>query len=486
VEELPGAVDLAARNGDMVELRLDYLANPEAALPFVRELLHRITRIIITMRAPEQGGAGSHSYEDRRRFWLLARELPEVLFDIEFDFLNTEEFTIDWSRVICSHHDFSGVPSNLETIYERMTATLARVVKIAVQASDATDCLAIFRLLERAQLERRELIAIAMGQAGIMTRILGPSRGSFLTYASFDEESTTALGQVTANDLRKLYRIDQIDQETQVFGIIGNPVAHSLSPRIHNQAFAASDLNAVYIPLEVHSVEQFMRRMAHPKSRELDWRLTGLSVTAPHKSAVIGFLDWIDPAAREIGAVNTIVVDGDELRGHNTDAAGFIAALRAKFGSLDGARCAVIGAGGAARAVVWALRAAGADISLFARSVEQARELGQQYDVPVGQLMSANFASFNVVVNATPLGTRGEDDNETAATAAQLRGVRLAYDLVYNPIETRFLREARDAGCETLGGLEMLIAQAVEQFKLWTGREPDREVMRAAAINVLA
>ena len=486
VEELPGAAELAARAADMVELRLDYLEAPAAALPIVRKMLQRIARIIITMRAPEQGGAGSHSYEERRRFWLLARELPNVLFDIEFDLLNTEELTIDWSRVICSHHDFSGVPSDLETIYERMSATLARIVKIAVQANDATDCLPIFRLLDRANYEDRELIAIAMGQPGIMTRVLGPSRGSVLTYGPGDAGSTTAPGQIFANDLRELYRIEGIDRDTQILGIIGNPVGHSLSPRIHNAAFAASHLNAVYLPLEVHDAAGFMRRMARPKHRELDWNLRGLSVTAPHKSTVIGFLDWIDSAAREIGAVNTIVVDGDELRGYNTDAAGFIAALRAKFGSLAGAKCAVIGAGGAARAVLWTLQAAEADITLFARRVEKATELARQYEVSAEPLANAKFESFDIVINATPLGTRGENEKETAATAEQLRGVRLAYDLVYNPIETRFLREARDAGCETLGGLEMLLAQAVEQFKLWTGREPDREAMRAAVTGALA
>ncbi len=318
-----------------------------------------------------------------------------------------------------------------------------------------------------------------------MTRVLGPSHGSFLTYASFDKDSTTAAGQLTAKDLRELYRVGQIDQETQIFGIIGNPVSHSLSPRIHNAAFAASHLNAVYIPIQVDDARQFMPRMAHPKSRELDWNLCGLSVTAPHKSTVMNFLDWIDPSANEIGAVNTIVVRDDQLFGYNTDAAGFVSPLLEKIGSLNGVRCAVIGAGGAARAVLWALRNAGANITLLARNVEKATAASNQYDISGGQLQNARFESFDVVINATPLGTCGEHEDLTAATAEQLRGVRLAYDLVYNPTETRFLREAREAGCETLSGVEMLLSQAVEQFKLWTGSEPDRETMRDAAMRGL-
>ena len=213
-------------------------------------------------------------------------------------------------RLICSHHDFAGVPADLENIYRRMAATNAPILKIAVQADDAIDCLPVFNLIERARREGRELIAIAMGQAGVMTRILGPSRGSFLTYGSLDEDSATAPGQVTARELREVYRIDSIDRETEIMGVIGRPVAHSISPHIHNAAFAQANINAVFIPFEVHDVDSFMRRMVRTSSREIEWNLRGLAVTAPHKSSVMKHLDWIEPAAKEIGAVNTIVVPG--------------------------------------------------------------------------------------------------------------------------------------------------------------------------------
>jgi shikimate dehydrogenase len=221
--------------------------------------------------------------------------------------------------------------------------------------------------------------------------------------------------------------------------------------------------------------------MAHPRSRELDWNLRGLSVTAPHKSTVMSCLDWIDPAAKEIGAVNTIVVQDNELHGHNTDAPGFIAPLHNTFGSLKGARCAIIGAGGGARAALWALRNEGANVTLFVRDPDKASSVVMELGGDCRQLAGAHFGRCEIVINATPLGTRGEHVEQTPATAEQLSGVRLAYDLVYNPIETRFLRAARAAGCETLSGLEMLIAQAVDQFKLWTGQSPNAEIMRAAA-----
>jgi shikimate dehydrogenase len=366
-----------------------------------------------------------------------------------------------------------------------MAATPARVIKIAVQANDAVDCIPIFRLQDLALSEGREMIAIAMGPAGIMTRVLGPSRGSFLTYGALDDASATAPGQLTARELREVYRLDRIDRETEVFGIIGKPVGHSLSPHIHNAAFEAAKLNAVYLPFEVGDANEFMRRMVQPRAREIDWNLRGLSVTAPHKLTVMNRLDWIEPAAKEMQAVNTIVVRDDELHGYNTDAIGFISPLRGKFGSLKQARCAIIGAGGAARAALWALNSEGAQVSLFARDPALAEFFARQFNAECRSIADASFNGFDVVVNATPLGTCGERENETPVTSEQLRGVRLAYDLVYNPLETKFLREACAAGCETLSGFELLIAQAVEQFKLWTGREPDAEVMRAAALRKL-
>ncbi|HMG75321.1 MAG TPA: shikimate dehydrogenase [Pyrinomonadaceae bacterium] len=492
--DLEQAIARAAEVADIVELRLDCLDDNEReeALTFLRLYSNRSgTPVIFTLRCPEQGGHTTSDFEGRHRLWTSLIGLSSNAFiDLELDMAlgfaaSAGEPSIDWSRVICSHHDFRGVPSDLDQIYERMAATPALILKLVVQADDATDCLPVFRLLDRAQREGREMIAIAMGQAGVMTRILGPSRGSFLTYGSFDDESTTAPGQVTASELREVYRIDAVDQQTEVFGVIGNPVGHSLSPQIHNAGFATAGSNAIHIPIEVRDVGQFMRRMVHRGSRELEWNLRGLSVTAPHKSVVMNSLNWIEPAAKEMGAVNTILMREDELHGYNTDAEAFVAPLRRKFGSVRGARCAIIGAGGAARAALWALRNEGAQVSLFVRNPEKARPVSEEFETDLYSIAGASFAGFDIVVNATPLGTRGDREPDTVATTEQFRGVRLAYDLVYNPLETRFLREARAAGCETLGGIEMLLAQAVAQFKIWMGKDPDLEVMRAAAICAL-
>ena len=491
--ELREAIVQAAKVADIIELRLDYLDDGEL-IEVTQHLQDHLRESnlpkILTFRSVDQGGHIAE-IEQRRNFWLSLSKLPkDCLIDLEFDLAiefaqNASAGKFDLRNAICSFHDFAGVPKNLETIYEQMAATPARILKIAVQARDATDCLPIFDLLERAQSEGREMMAIAMGPAGVMTRILGPSRGSFLTYGSLDDESATAPGQVTAKDLREIYRFDQIDRDTEIFGIIGKPVGHSLSRQIHNAAFAAANLNAVYLPFEVTDANEFLRRMVHPKSRELDWNLRGLSVTAPLKSAVMDSLDWIDTAAKAIGAINTIVIRDGEMRGYNTDALAFISPLRRKFESLEKLQCAIVGAGGGARAAAWALREAGAKVSLLARDAAKAQIVAEELGVDYQPLARANFEEFQIVINATPLGTRGSTEDQTVATAEQLRSVRLAYDLVYNPLETRFLREARAAGAQTLSGIEMLIAQAIEQFKLWTGAQPDIEVMREAAMNGL-
>jgi 3-dehydroquinate dehydratase/shikimate dehydrogenase len=475
---------------DLIEVRLDCLtpAELETGASLITRLLEKSScQTILTFRPAEQGGRRPLSHEARRAFWSGAI-FSQSFFDVELDV--AEEFNsiesspplpIDWSRTICSHHDFRGVPRNLDEIYERLASTPARVLKIAVLANDATDCISVFNLLERARKEGRETIAIAMGPAGIATRILGPSRGAFLTYASPGSGAATAPGQISTGELREVYRLEEIDHETEIFGLVGLPVSHSVSPHLHNAAFAAAGLNAVYLPFEVHDVKAFIKRMIHPKTRELDWNVRGLSVTAPHKSAVLSQLDWVEPAAQEIEAVNTILIADNELRGYNTDARGFIKPLVQRLGDIRETRCAVIGAGGAASAALSALRRAGAKATLFARNDKKADLLAARFGITWMKLAGAGFAGFNVVINATPLGSAGQFENESPATSQQLRGARLAYDLVYNPTETKFLREARQAGCETLGGLEMLVSQATEQFRLWTGGSAPETVMYEAA-----
>jgi 3-dehydroquinate dehydratase/shikimate dehydrogenase len=466
--ELEEACGRASEFADLIELRLDCVQD----LDFdIEAFASRVSRpIILTFRPSEQGGYRAPGRHEREAFW-TGNLKANFFCDIEAD-LNVEF----GPHVIVSHHDFNGVPDNLDQIYEQLAATPAQIVKIAVHADDITDCIRVFQLLDRGRREKRETIAIAMGNAGVATRVLGPSRGAYLTYASLEDESATAPGQVNARQLRSLYRIDQINNDTMICGLVGLPVMHSVSPHMHNAAFAAAGVNGVYLPLEVKDLAAFIKRMVHPRTRELEWNLRGLSVTAPHKSSVMDLLDWIEPDAKEIGAVNTVVVENHGLHGYNTDVHGLIEPLRERLGSLAGLRVAVIGAGGAARAAVWAFGRDQAGVTVFARSPIKARSVSEDFGVTCEPLESASFAGYDVVINATP---------QSPAVAEQLAGAGLVYDLIYNPIETEFLKQGREAGCQTLGGLPMLVAQARRQFELWTGKTPSSDRMYAAAAAAL-
>ena len=495
-ETLPALIAEAKKAtswADIIELRIDALEHgaAERAKTQLAGLITSIAQpVILTFRPSEQGGYRNLSKDDRLAFWQTVFDSKAVFFDLEYD-LVTElinydaERQPDWSRVICSHHDFEKVPADLEEIYERLAFTPASILKLAVRANEITDCLQIFRLLRRAHDEERELIAIGMDDAGLITRILGPSRGSFLTYGAFDSDRGTAPGQLVASTLRSVYRIDSINSETMITGLVGLPVSHSVSPHLHNASFEAANIDGVYLPFHVSHLPNFVRRMVHPRSRELDWNLKGLSITAPHKTAMLNLLDWVEPTAQKIGAVNTVVIENEQLLGYNTDAQGLIEPLQRQFGALSGARVAVLGAGGAASAAVYALQRSNAKITLYARNLDKAQRVSQRFNISYKSLDSSTFADNDIVINATPLGSSGPHINETPVVAEQLRGVSLVYDLVYNPIQTVLLSEARSAGCEVLGGLEMLVAQAALQFKLWTNMQASSKLMYNAGASAL-
>jgi 3-dehydroquinate dehydratase / shikimate dehydrogenase len=490
------AIDKASAMADIIEIRLDYLEKSEfnEALRLLPDLLgNDACSFILTYRPAEQGGHLSIQMPDRYAFWSKyvgvrpSSNLVDIELDLALEFMRNGNVPINWENVICSYHDFNKVPSDLESIFGQMASTPAYVLKIAVKANTITDCIPLLHLLERARNQKREMIAIAMGQSGLLTRILAPSRGAFLTFASSDPIRATAPGQISAYDMRNLYHVHEINEETLITGLIGLPVGHSVSPHMHNAALAACQLNGVYIPFEVDNIDEFARRMVHPKFRELNWKLKGLSVTAPHKTSIMPHLDFIDPMAKDIGAVNTVVVEEDMLCGYNTDVEAALAPLRNRIGPLRGIRFAVLGAGGAARALLWGLKNEGGNVILFARDSKKATPLAEQFGIVCSPIHEAQFKDFDVVINTTPVGTRGKSEDESPVTLEQLKGARLAYDLIYNPSETRFMREAKEVGCETLGGLPMLVGQALEQFKLWTGNDSPMlaDVMFRAAQSAL-
>jgi 3-dehydroquinate dehydratase/shikimate dehydrogenase len=478
-DDMRSLADKAYPNCDLVELRLDCLNELTTdTVAWVRE------NTVLTLRPVGEGGNRDLSPEDRMAFW--AGVDVKCGADIEMDLIERLK-NKQFAPLICSFHDHARTP-DVEAIFDKLKATGADVIKIAVMAHDAIDTIDVWRLLDRAAAENRKLVAISMGEAGRSTRILALARGAYMTIAPPDLERPTAPGQIAAGELSGVYRVKELDRDTKVYGIIAGDTSYSMSPYIHNAAFGSLRMNSVFVPFQVADLNAFIRRMVREETREVDLNFHGFSVTNPHKQSIIPFLDNVEETAAKMGAVNTVKIDRGRLIGYNTDAEGFIAPLKRKYGKINGANVAVIGAGGAARACAFALVANGANVSIVARSNEKARALKTELNaidkrpsVKSYDLAAVSLSDHDIVVNTTPLGTRGEHVNESIANAEQLDGVKLVYDLVYNPAETRLLHEAKRAGAETLSGFDMLIAQAAEQFAIWTGHTAPVEEMAAAA-----
>jgi 3-dehydroquinate dehydratase/shikimate dehydrogenase len=482
-DELIEQIKLAEDLADLIEIRFDCLNPSEIKQVWNSPVSHK--EEIYTFRPKEQGGKRNLSKNERLEFWQSGNVTDWVDFEMDLYEMNAV-----WNHrnIICSHHDFSGVTENLDKVYDKMKATNAQlnnanndVLKIAVFANDITDSLTVWKLLERTKKDNTEIIPIAMGEAGKWTRILGLAHGAFMTYAALDVGQETAPGQVSAADLLEVYRAKELDETTEVYGILGNNTSVSMSPYIHNTAFKYHNLNSVFVPLQVHNLDEFVRRMVKPETREIELNFKGFSVTIPHKQAIIKHLDFVDETAEKIGAVNTVKIVDDKLHGYNTDAHGFIEPLLNSYGDLTGARVAVLGAGGAARACVYALKQNGARVTVFARDIEKTKGFAEEFRVELKKLPTADFSDFDILVNTTPLGMKGKAEGETPAIAEQLKGVHLVYDLVYIPFQTALMNEADKAEVPKIGGLAMLIAQAMEQQKIWTGLDaPMKEMSRAA------
>ena len=472
----------AAEFADVIELRFDCVNENEIDAIITHIAGSALNKpLLATFRSPEQGGNRQITIEQRKEFW---RNLPPSSFwaaDLEEDIADVQPAV---ENRIVSFHDFGGTPNDLANIYERLAASDG-IIKIAVQANDITDAIPLWKLLELAKSEGRHIIPIAMGEAGKWTRILGLAHGSPLAYASLESGSETAPGQISARDLTEIYCAKTLNANTAVYGIIGGNTSYSMSPYIHNAAFRAKNLNKVFVPLQTTTLDEFIRRMVKPETREIELNFAGFSVTAPHKQAIIRHLNEIDESAKAIAAVNTVKIVDGKLFGFNTDAEGFIHPLKNAYENLRDARAAVVGAGGAARACIYALRKEGADVTIFARDTQKARNLAEEFNTAIESLTQNSYSGFDFLVNTTPLGTIGISENDTVAASDQLNNVKLVYDIVYNPAETRLLREAKAAGAQTINGLEMLIGQAVRQFEIWTGTDAPKETMLSAARDKL-
>lgn len=488
-EDLINKIKRAENLADFIEIRFDCL-NPDE-IHKVRPHLTSKKTLLLTYRPKEQGGRIKADLNRRIAFWndfALAKS-PDFFVDLEFDV--PPQVLNQKAQKIFSFHDFSGVPNSLEKIYGQL-AVKSEIVKIAVQTNDIADSIAVWKLLTKAKGENRKIIPIAMGESGKWTRILGLAHGAFMTYATLDKGNETAPGQISVRDLIEVYRVRNLDENTAIYGILGNNTSVSLSPYIHNTAFKFHKLNAVFVPLQTHNLDEFMRRMVKAETREINLNFQGFSVTIPHKQSIFRHLDCLDETAEKIGAVNTVKIINGELHGYNTDAKGFIEPLLNIYGDLAGAEVAVLGAGGAARACVYALTQHRANVTVFARDLNKSASLAEEFQITLKKLpqtreqfKKTGYGDFDILVNTTPLGMKGKFEEQTPAYAEQLKGLKLVYDLVYVPFQTALMTEADKAEVPKINGFAMLIAQAAEQQKIWTDLKPPVTEMSQVAMKKL-
>ncbi len=391
------------------EFRLDSLAEPAAFLPALEAFLdeHPAVDAIATCRRVTNGGGFAGTARDEARVLHAAAVSGASVVDLSVE--SAEELQADApeelnilrhspARLLVSWHDFAGTP-DLESVYDRIARFAPALVKIVPTATTLDEALRLLRLLDAHRDEGR-LVAMSMGTPGVMTRVLGPRFGSVFTFAAPDAESATAPGQVDFQTMREVYRIDGITGKTRVFGVFGKPVTSSKSPAMLNAAFAACGVDAVYLPLETDDAAELFR-----VAETLP--LAGASVTMPLKEQIVPGLD-LDGLAAGIGAANTLVrTAAGALRGYNTDAAGIADPLARRM-ALEGATVLVLGAGGAARAAVFALRARGAQVAILNRTRERAEALARDAGAKVVTREEAAALRFDAVVNATPHGMRGQ------------------------------------------------------------------------------
>ncbi len=448
---------------DLVELRVDLLAPSQwgGIDGFARACP---LPAICTIRRARDGGRWPCGERPRRRLLRRAAAGRFRYLDLEGD-LPADAVPVPRGgpRVIRSFHDTRATPPHLESLLRWLSRRPGEIAKLAVTPSGVAD---LARIVAAAGAVRTPRIVLGMGDYGTATRVLAARLGCWLTFTSAAGQPSAAPGHLDPVALNGRYRFREITPDTPVFGVIGNPVEHSRSPEVHNCGLAAAARDGVYLPFRVDTVAGFLRLAPALGVR-------GLSVTLPHKQAVVPLLARAERAVEAMGACNTLVREPGGWVGYNTDASGFMAPLRA-VGPIR--RATVIGAGGAARAIVWALREAGVTVLIANRSRARGRrlahELGAAFVALEAEELAARIAGHHdLIVQATSLGMDAAPGAHDPLAAVPLTGREIVYDIVYTPPVTPLLRRARAAGCRTIGGSAMLLGQAYEQFRLFTGVE---------------
>jgi len=495
-----------AAGAEVLELRTDYLEYLSVdmvrnLIDFVKSGSDKRPPVIVTCRDKRQGGV--IDYPQRLRVDVLAGALRAGAEFIDFEYDNylfieiQERIRLALSRssrgrLILSAHNFETRFANIGKLYREILSVCPEAIpKLVYKANHINDCFEAFDLLHQTSGER---IVFCMGEAGLISRIIAKKLGSFVTFASIDEQSATAPGQLTIEQFKKLYRYDDIKSDTELFGVIAEPVGHSLSPAIHNVCFAEKSMNKIYLPLLVEGGQSEFDSFLHNALFRKWLNFGGFSVTIPHKQNALNFVranrGYIEPLAEKIGAVNTLIISkGSKLSAYNTDYSAALDAITSTLGissaDLKDMMVAVIGAGGVARAIVAGLSDAGAKIRIYNRTVTRAEKLAAEFNCDFAPLDDLKNVDAKLLVNCTSIGMYPNVD-ETPVPQEYLKKDMAVFDTVYNPAKTLLLKEAKKKKAKTIDGISMFVNQGLAQFKLFTNQDADPKLMRKTVVNSLS
>jgi 3-dehydroquinate dehydratase/shikimate dehydrogenase len=462
------------------EFRLDYLASPESGVAAIRKFLaaHSDCSILATCRRHQNHGKYNGSVEEQIRILNAAVDAGARAVDLEIESAENLAARLDTfrgkARLILSYHNYDGTPSP-DVVLRRMMRIPADAYKIVTTARKPSDNYRVLALMKSNP--RTPLIVLSMGETGFPTRVLSTAWGGLFTYAAPNSAEGTSAGQVSARLLRNLYRVEKFSRAAKIYGVIADPVRHSISPAVHNRAFQAHRLDAVYLPFLVKP----------PQLKDFftladQLPVSGFSVTIPHKQKALRYLDIIDPLARRIGAVNTVWRKAGKWRGTNTDAEAVTIPLSRQI-RLPKSSVLLVGNGGAARSAAYALMESGAKVSIVGRNPDRVRSLAKTCGAEPLLREQAEARKFDALVHATSLGMFPHTDGCFFQNAIP---AEVVFDMVYNPIETELVRRATDQGLTIISGLQMFLEQAARQYEIWTGAAAPRTVMEKVAIETLS
>jgi 3-dehydroquinate dehydratase / shikimate dehydrogenase len=470
---------LAGRDGFLVELRLDHYK--DLSDESLAQALDRFApQAVVTYRHPAEGGRRANVEDaERLRYLQIAADRGVKYIDIE-ERTPRGNFDKKSARLILSFHDFASVPAFDALVQHCKTMAadpLADVIKVACFPEFIMESVPLLKLLQI--MHPKPLIVLGMGEAGFWTRIAGPLFGSPLTYARGEAAPGTAPGQPTWRELEEVYRFRDLQPKWPVFGVIGNPIAHSLSPLLHNTALKALNIDGVYLPFKVDGDPKTFVKAFMPMG------LRALSVTIPHKEAVRALCNEVHALAESIGAVNTLLLREDGWWGTNTDAFAAADALESVSGSLYGKKVLILGAGGAAKAVAFGIKTRGADVYIANRTVEHAVTLAQTVGGKVVKYPDITAKSeYCAIINTTSVGMHPDVDN-SPLQKDQISPLSIVFDTVYNPLRTRLLELAAEQGCRTVEGVTMFIRQGAAQFELYTDEKPPLKLIEDTVLAEL-